>query len=104
MTSWTVASQAPLSMEFSRQEYWRGLPCPPPGDPPDLMMESASLMSPELAGRFFTTRVPWEAPVGGESRLEIRKKTHDRMKGKGLWKDFGKDFIRWNLIKCFSWM
>ena len=35
VTPWTVARQAPLSMGFSRQEHWRGLPCPPPGDPPD---------------------------------------------------------------------
>ena len=35
VTLWTVACQAPLSMGFSRQEYWRGLPCPPPGDLPD---------------------------------------------------------------------
>ena len=34
-TPWTVAHQAPLSMEFSRQEYWSGLPCPSPGDLPD---------------------------------------------------------------------
>ena len=34
-TSWTIACQAPLSMEFSSQEYWSGLPCPPPGDLPD---------------------------------------------------------------------
>ena len=34
-TPWTVAHQAPLSMEFSRQEHWSGLPCPPPGDLPD---------------------------------------------------------------------
>ena len=34
VTLWTVAHQAPLSMGFSRQEYWSGLPCPPPGDPP----------------------------------------------------------------------
>ena len=34
--AWTRAHQAPLSMGFSRQEYWSGLPCPPPGDPPDL--------------------------------------------------------------------
>ena len=33
-TPWAEASQAPLSMEFSRQEYWRGVPSPPPGDPP----------------------------------------------------------------------
>ena len=35
LTPWTVAHQAPLSMEFSRQEYWSGLPFPPPGDLPD---------------------------------------------------------------------
>ena len=34
-TLWSIACQASVSMEFSRQEYWSGLPCPPPGDPPD---------------------------------------------------------------------
>jgi hypothetical protein len=58
---WTVACQAPLSVGFSRQEYWSGFPCPPPGDLPDPGMESASLMSPALAGGFFTTGVAWEA-------------------------------------------
>ena len=47
---WTVAHQAPLSMGFSRQEYWSGLPCSPPGDLPDPGIEPASLMSPALAG------------------------------------------------------
>ena len=42
-------------MEFSRQEYWSGLPCPPPGDLPDPGIEPTSLVSPVLAGRFFTT-------------------------------------------------
>ena len=93
MTSWTVARQAPLSMEFSRQEYWSALPCPPPGDLPDLVMEPTSLMSPELAGRFFTTIASWEAPVRGERRLEIRKKTHDRMKGEGLLMESDKMFL-----------
>ena len=46
MTQWTVAHQAPLSMEFSRQEYWSGLPCPPPGDLSDPGIKPASLMSP----------------------------------------------------------
>ena len=54
-TTWTVAYQAPLSMGFSRQEYWSGLPWPPPGDLPDPGVESVSLMSPALAGSFFTT-------------------------------------------------
>ena len=61
VTPWTVAHQAPLSMGFSRQEYWSGLPCPPPGDLPDSGIEPESLMSPALAGRFFTTSATWEA-------------------------------------------
>ena len=45
---------------FSRQEYWSGLPCPPPGNLPYPRIEHMSLMSPALAGRFFTTRATWE--------------------------------------------
>ena len=60
-TLWSVAWQAPLSMRFSRQEYWNGLPCPPPGDLPDPGMEPTTLTSPALAGRFFTTSATWEA-------------------------------------------
>ena len=55
---WTVAHQAPLFMEFSRQEYWSGLPFPPPGDLPDPGIEPGSPVSPALAGRFFTTEPP----------------------------------------------
>ena len=52
---WTAAHQAPLSMEFSRQEYWSGLPFPSPiGDLPNLGIEPSSLTSPALAGGFFT--------------------------------------------------
>ena len=54
-TPWTVAHQAPLSMEFSRQEYWSGLPFPSPGDLPDPGTEPTSPVSPALAGGFFTT-------------------------------------------------
>ena len=61
VTLWTVACQAPLSMGFSRQEYWSGLPLPPPRDYPDPGIEPVSLMSPALAGRFFTTSDTWEA-------------------------------------------
>ena len=49
-TPWTVAHQVPLSMGFSRQEYWSGLPFPTPGDLPDPGMEPTSLVSPALAG------------------------------------------------------
>ena len=60
-TLWTVARQAPLSMAFSRQEYWSGLPCSPPGDLPDPGIEPTSLTSPALAGGFFITSATWEA-------------------------------------------
>ena len=50
VTPWTIACQAPLSMELSRQEYWNGLPCPPPGDLPDAGFEPESPMSPALQG------------------------------------------------------
>ena len=60
-TPWTVGCQAPLSLGFSRQEYWGGLSCPSPGDPPNPGIELRSLMSPALAGRFFTTSATWEA-------------------------------------------
>ena len=58
---WTVACQAPLSVGFSRQEYWSGLPCSLPGYLPHPGSEPMSLMSPALAGRFFTTSATWEA-------------------------------------------
>ena len=60
-TPWTVARQAPLSMGFSRREYWSGLPCPPPGDLPDPGIELRSLTSLALAGGFSTTIATWEA-------------------------------------------
>ena len=54
-TPWTVAPQAPLSMGFSRQELWSGLPCPLPGNLPDPGIEPTSLKSPALAGGCFIT-------------------------------------------------
>ena len=61
-TLWTIARQAPLSMGFSRQEYWSGLPFPSPGDLPDPRIEPESLVSPVLAGGFFTSAPP-EKPI-----------------------------------------
>ena len=60
-TDWTVAHQAPLSMGFSKQEYWSGLPCPLPGDLLDPGIKPKFLMSLALAGMFFTTSANWEA-------------------------------------------
>ena len=56
-TPWTVDHQAPLSMGFSRQEYWSGLPFPG--------IEPASLMSPALAKGFFTTELPGKPKNNG---------------------------------------
>ena len=63
VTSWTVALQTPLSMEFSRQESWSGLLFPTPGDLPDPGIEP---VSPALAGGFFTT-----APLGKPISLRL---------------------------------
>ena len=61
MTLWTEAHQVPLSMGFSRQEYWGGLPFPSLGDLPDPGIEPMSLASPALASGFFATSATWEA-------------------------------------------
>ena len=73
-TPWAVAHQAPLCIEFSRQEYWSGLPFPSPGDLPDLGIESAS---PALAGIFLTAEPPGK-PVSASS---VRKKKLNRGDG-----------------------
>ena len=60
-TLWTGGCQDPLSVGFSRQEYWSQLPFPSPGDRPDLEIEPTSPKSPALADVFFTTSATWEA-------------------------------------------
>ena len=59
VTPWTVACQAPLSMGFSRQECWSGLPCPPPGDPPDPRMKPVS----PICRRCFTAELPGKPKI-----------------------------------------
>ena len=79
MTPQTVAHQAPLSMGFSRQEYWSGLPCPPPRDLPNAGIKPASLKFSTLADGFFTTSATWEAQANskitadGDCSHEIRR-------------------------------
>ena len=63
-----------LSMEISRQEYWSGLPCPPPGDLPDPGIEPMTLASPALADGFFTTSDTWEAQYMGRLVSVLREK------------------------------
>ena len=70
VTPCTAAFQAPLSLRFSRQEYWSGLSCPSPGDLPDPRVELASLMSPVLTGGFITNAT-WEALRNGDTPIEI---------------------------------
>ena len=66
LTLWTYdlwPHQTSLSMGFFRQEYWTGLLCPPPGDLPNPEIEAEFLMSPALAGGFFTISTTWEAHI-----------------------------------------
>ena len=90
-TLWSVACQAPLSTGFSRQEYWSELPSPSPGHLPYRGIESVSLVSPALAGRFFITSATREAHVCVcfllEASLNLRKSTTPWWKKKIL--DFG---------------
>ena len=64
-----VACQALLSLGFSRQEHWNGLPCLPPGDLPAPGIEPMSLTSPAMAGGFLTTSATWEGPCIGRQIL-----------------------------------
>ena len=63
VAAWTVAQQAPLPKGFFHQEYWRGLPCPPPGDLPNPGIKPVFLVSPTLVGKFLTTSNTWEAHI-----------------------------------------
>ena len=67
----TAALQALLSMGFFRQKYWSGLLCPPPGHLPDPGIEHASIPSPALTGRFFTTSATWEVQVKSLSHVRL---------------------------------
>ena len=79
-TQWSVACRAPLSMEFSRQEYWRGLPSPTPGDLTNPGIDLTSLASPALAGRFFTS-VPEKVKPTQNGRKESQSAVSRREHG-----------------------
>ena len=66
---WTIALQAPLSMGFSRPEYWSGLLCLPLGDLPNPGIEPVTLMSPALADGLFINSATWEAMVLCEQKF-----------------------------------
>ena len=73
-TPWNVACQTPLSMEFSSQECWSGLPFPPSRDLPNPGIRPKSLVSPALASGFFTT-----VPPGKPFRVETESESHSVM-------------------------
>ena len=66
-----MAHQAPLPMEFSRQEYWNELPFSTPGDLPDPGIEPTSPVSPALADRFFTTSTTRKAPEKENKQIKM---------------------------------
>ena len=72
-TPWTVACQAPLSVGFSRQGYWSGLPCSSLGHLPNPGIEPKSLMSPALAGGFLTTSTTWEVQFNSATAAAAAK-------------------------------
>ena len=72
-TLWTAARQAPLSTGFSRQEYWSGLPFPPPGDFLNPEVEPASPTSPALAGGFLTTEPKSGSPLGSPNQVYFNR-------------------------------
>ena len=87
VTPWTVAHQAPLSVEFSRQKYWTGLPFPSLVDFPDLGIKPTSLASSAMVGRFFITVLPGKSyPSLGPSTLL----------------EEGSSFL--NVLSLFSWL
>ena len=108
LTLWdpvTVAREAPLSMGFSRQEHWSGLPSPPPGDLPDPGSEPGS---PALAGRFFTTEPPGKTeiefvnPIVTLLTLAVRKNASVFiLSNQGICKGFSVAFSNFQKINCF---
>ena len=102
VTLWTVACQTPLSVGFSRQEYWSGLLCPPPGDLPDPGIEYASPCISRIPGRFSTSE-PRRKP---EHQFRHCKRTcwswqsEFRIKNKHLPALQGASFCSWPVTVC----
>ena len=84
----------PLTMGFSRQEYWSGLPCPPPGDLPDPGIELVSIMSPVLSVEFFTTNFP-DSSDCKKNCLQYRRSVFNPWVGKIPWRR------KWQLTPIF---
>ena len=100
-TPWTVARQAPLSIGFSRQEYWSGLPFPSLWDLPNLEIEPAS---PALAGGFFTTETVNEGVMCNYVRLIHCRRLPSAVSGPyyaGEHRASERDLFMWELRRSF---
>ena len=85
VTPWTIAHQALLSMGFSRQEYWSGLPFPSLGERPNPRIEPACLTFPALAGRFFTTpAAKLHVPLGRPLYISVPRFAHLSTRDSGI--------------------
>ena len=107
----SVTRQAPLCLGFSRQEYWSGLPCPPPGDLPKPGIKLTSFMCPAVADGFFTTESPGKPlqniiVLGWRNKFTVVQKASDKilrpfnidiLKKKHSWKTRNRELP--NLIK-----
>ena len=100
VTPWTVAFQAPLSMEFSRQENWSGLPFPTPEYFPDPGIEPVSLGSLALVGKFFTTSTTWKAQTIFTISETLGCRGHYAL----LWEDVKRYFCTFSKICVLSFL
>ena len=102
---WTVARQVPLSMGFSRQEYWNWLVCPPPEDLPDPGIEPVSLMSSAVGGGFFTTSTTWDIKSESEvaqSCLTLCNPMDCSLPGSSVYGIFQARVLEWVAISFFG--
>ena len=95
VTPWTIAHQASLSVGFPRQKYWSELPFPSPGYLPDPGIKSESLISPALAGRFFTTRATREVPI---LISHPKNKKNKKIKQKTQYSPASKKSVKFNFV------
>ena len=101
VTLWTIAPQASLSMEFSREEYWSGLPCPPPGDIPVSGIKPMSLAS--LALQADSSPLSQGKPqLTLYYRSNYTSKANSKKKGSDLWSPQGKGVVG-DCMKAAKW-
>ena len=101
VTPWAIAHQDPLSMGFSRQEYWSGWPFPTSADLLNPGIECVSLASPALAGGFFPTSLTWEAPISTRHCQKTNKKRQKKNPQKTSHSSF---YVLLPVVRCLLWI